>query len=234
MNNENVFCLDPSCFVTLQRLEDTLKTLDELTKTESHVEVYIPTDIYDTVILEPEQKFRRLPSVIEEWLLLNPKNDIREMSEKQRSNYVNIMKEILGKFQPIAAKTVVDGITKLGAESIHRNDVVDLFGTIKGKIIFEIMAVSANLKAKIIGFGRKTATLLSKLKVTVIEASSKLKHEIKTNRGIQTGLVIMLFAMGLPEVQEFINVYQLDSFPFTLASTASLGAFGVFMIGNGR
>ena len=84
------------------------------------------------------------------------------------------------------------------------------------------------------GFGRKTATLLSKLKVTVIEASSKLKHEIKTNKGIQTGLVIMLFAMGLPEIQEFINVYQLDSFPFALTSTALLGAFGVLMIGNGR
>lgn len=211
-----------------------MKTLDELAKTEPHVEVYIPTDIYYTIILEPEQKFRELPSVIEEWLLLNPKNDIREMSEKQRSNYVDTMREILEKFQPTAAKTVVEGITKLGTESIHREDVIELFGRIKGKIVFEIMTVSTNLKAKIIGFDRKTASLLSKLKVTVIEASSKLKHEIKTNRRIQTGLVIMLFAMGLSEVQEFINTFQLDPFPFALTSTASLGAFGVLMIGNGR
>ena len=90
------------------------------------------------------------------------------------------------------------------------------------------------MRAKIIAFGRKTVRFLRKLKITTIESTSKLKHEIKTNRGIQTGLIIMLFAMGLPEIQEFINSLQLESFPLLLTSTVSLGAFGVLMIGDGK
>lgn len=233
MNNENTFCLDPSCFVTLQRLNDSLKTLNEFTNREPHIEVYIPTNIYDVIILEPELKFKKLPSVIKEWLMLNPENDIRGMNKERKNEYVRIMREIIEKFRPISAKTVADNITKLGVESIHRENVIELFGSIKGKILFEIMTVSSNFKAKIIAFSHKTASLLNKLKITVIESSSKLKHEIKTNRRIQTGLLIMLFSMGLPEVQEFINIYKLDPFPFTVASTTALGAFGVLIIGNG-
>jgi len=234
LNDGNEFCLDPSCFVTLQRLDDTLKVLEEIENVDPFSTVYIPTNIYDVIIREPEQKFRELPSVLEGWLMLNPEKDVRGMSEEQKQNYKNIMQRILGKFQPVPAKTVADDIEKLGTESIHREDVIDLFGRIKGKIVFEIAAVSSRVKAKIIAFGRKTASLLSKLKVTVIEAPSKLKHQIKKRKGIATSLMIMLFAMSLPEVQEFINVYQLDPFPFTLASTTVLGAFGVLMIGNGK
>lgn len=229
-----MLCLDPSCFVTLQRLEDTLKTLDELTRKEPQAEIYIPTDIYDVIMLEPKLKFRELPSVIKEWLLLYSKDDIRGMGDEQKGKYVDTMREILGRFRPSPAKIVADDIKKLGTESIHRGDVIDLFGNIRGKILFEVMTVSSKLNAKIVAFSRKTASFLRKMKITIIESSSKIKHEIKTNRGIQTGLLIMLFAMGLSEVQEFVNDFRLEPFPFALTSTASLSAFGVLMIGNGK
>ena len=233
MEEENTFCLDPSCFVTLQRLEDTMKSLEELTK-ESKFKVYIPTDVYQTIMLQPEEKFEKLPKVIKDWLLLDQKKDIREMSREHKDRYVSVMRNILNNFKPVSVKNVADNIQKLGTESIHRKDVLNLFGEVRGKILFEIMTVSSRFKAKIIAFGRKTSKFLRQLRITTIEATSKLKHKIKEKRGIVTAMVIMQFAMNLTLIQEFINTYQLDQFPFLLTETASLGAFGVLMIGNGK
>jgi len=233
LEEENTFCLDPSCFVTLQRLEDTMNSLEELTK-ESKFKVYIPADVYKTIILQPEDKFEKLPKVIKDWLLLDPKKDIRVMNEDHKDRYVSVMRKILGNFHPISVEKVADNIQKLGTESIHRSDVLDLFGKVKGTMLFEMMAVSSRFKAKIIAFGRKTSRFLRQLRITTIEATSKLKHKIKEKRGIVTAMVIMQFAMNLTLIQEFINTYQLDPFPFLLTETASLGAFGVLMIGNGK
>jgi hypothetical protein len=195
--------------------------------------VYVPTDIYDVIILDLEQKFLKLPSVLEGWLRPDIEKNVTSMNRSQKENYRSIMQKILEEFQPIPAKFVVGNVSKLGTESIHKEDVINVFGRIKGRIMFEIMAVSSQFNAKIIAFGRKTASLVSKLGITIIESPSRLKHELKERHGIRTGLVIMLFAMGMQEVQNFINTYQLENFPLSLASTTSLAAFGVWMIGDG-
>lgn len=210
-----------------------MKTLDELTK-ESQCKIYIPTDVYNTIMLHPEEKFKKLPDIINDWLLLNPKNDIRGMDGNQKSKYVSIMRDILGKFKPVSADNVADNIEKLGTKSIYRNNVLDLFGRIKGKILFEIMTVSSNLQAKIVAFGRRTSVFLRQLKITTVESTSKLKHKIKEKKGIVTTLVIMQFAMNMTLIREFIDTYQLEPFPFLLTETVALGAFGVLMIGNGK
>lgn len=230
---ENAFCLDPSCFVTHQRLDDTLKVLREMKKIGSISAVYVPTDIYDVIILDLEQKFLKLPSVLEGWLRSDIEKNITNMNQNQKENYRSIMQKLLEEFQPKSAKFDVENISKLGTESIHREDVINMFGRIKGKILFEIMAVSSQFNSKIIAFGRKTASLISKLGITIIESPSRFKHELKRRQGIRTSLVIMLFAMGMQEIQSFINTYQLDNFPLTLVSTISLAAFGVWMIGDG-
>lgn len=229
---ENAFCLDPSCFVTLPRLNDTLSALEELTKNQTSQRVYIPSEIYDVVILEPEQKFQKLPKVVKGWLTFSPRHDIRGMGSSDKEKYVSIMRKILQRFEPVPIRDVAKNITKLGKESIHLDDLLEKLGE-KARKIFEMMAVSSRFKAKIISFGQKTESFLREIKITVIKSSSKLKRQIKNNRGIRTSIAIMLFSMSLPEVQQFINVFQLDPFPFTLASTASLGAFGVLMIGDG-
>lgn len=229
----NAFCLDPSCFVTLQRLDDTLKVLEEMKKIGPFSTVYIPTDVYDVIVLDIEQKFLKLPSVLEGWLRSDIKKNVTNMNQHQKESYRSIMQRLLEKFQPKPAKFVAEDISKLGTESIHREDVINMFGRIKGKILFEIMAVSSRFNAKIIAFGRKTASLVSKLGITIIESPSRLKHELKRRQGIRTGLVIMLFAMGMQEIQSFINTYQLENFPLSLASAVSLAAFGVWMIGDG-
>lgn len=230
---ENSFCLDPSCFVTLQRLDDTLKVLEEMKKIGSISSVYVPTDIYRVIILDLEQKFLKLPYVLEGWMRSDIEKNVTNMNQSQKENYRSVMQRLLKEFQLEPAKFVTGNISKLGIESIHREDVINMFGRISGNILFEVMATSSQINAKIIAFGRKTASLVRKLGVTIIESPSRLKHELKERKGIRTGLVIMLFAMGMQEIQSFINTYQLENFPLSLASAASLAAFGVLMIGDG-
>lgn len=65
------FCLDPSCFISLDILNNTLKVVEVC---KNNYELFVPSDIYNIIILELEEKFKKFPVIIREWLKSN--NDI--------------------------------------------------------------------------------------------------------------------------------------------------------------
>jgi hypothetical protein len=64
MQNEipyNNYCLDASCFSSLEKLKDTLNVLNTLKSYADRIVLNIPKQVYDIIILPPDDKFREHP-----------------------------------------------------------------------------------------------------------------------------------------------------------------------------
>jgi len=227
-NNEQIFCLDPSCFVSLNGLKDTKEVLDELSSTKPIFTVCIPTQIYNTIILPPEQKFQELPSVIDEWFD-EEKSNVKNIDYKSREDYVFLMRDLLDRYRPIPITNLIDDVKKIGKDSIYRDDVIKKFRNI-GKTLFEILAVSSERNATIIGFGEKTVSFIKKLGSIIKKGKSKFKGRIKSVRGIGSALVFMHFFMDMDKVNQFLHDYQISDLPLT---TTEIITLGLLIIGNG-
>jgi hypothetical protein len=71
MQNEisyNSYYLDASCFSSLEKLKDTLNLLNILKTYANRMTLNIPKQVYEIIILPPDDKFRELPTHISEWI----------------------------------------------------------------------------------------------------------------------------------------------------------------------
>ena len=61
---------------------------------------YVSIDIYEIIILELEQKFLKLPSVLEGWFRSDIKKNVINMNQNQKESYRSVMQGLLEKFDP--------------------------------------------------------------------------------------------------------------------------------------
>lgn len=231
------FCLDPSCFISLETLEDTFSTLKVIRQLEGDAIIYLPTNLYDTVMLDPEAKFRKLPSLVSEWIYPGNHTIITELDSEGRERYVSVMRQILSTFTIQSFSYIGESKTgddKIGNESIHLKDLVTKFRKDVANILFDMLSLSVDLKSKIISFGNKTIELVRKIGTVVREGRSEFKIKLKDKAGIKRGLKIMQCFMALPFVHDFLKQYQIPIDVSTLAPEAvAIASFGLLIIGDG-
>jgi|GEM_PF-3914610 len=231
MSYSNIYCLDPSCFSSLNTLRDTVKVLHHEHPITSRI--IILTDVYNTIMLEPDDKFRALPQVIGDWINRQDPTNIVNLDRGGKREYVAKTRELLSEFNPSPAGQYVSNMEKIGQQSIFRSNVIETLGKVRGKIVFEMLALSDELPAKIIGFGRVTASLMKSFGSSVMEAKSTYKATIKEKLGIRNALVIMAFVMGMDKFHDFTKDLQVPGIPLSVPDTVGLGMMGLLVVGNG-
>lgn len=233
MQNEipyNSYCLDASCFSSLEKLKDTLNLLNTLKTYADRMVLNIPKQVYDIIILPPDDKFRELPTHISEWIDDEDEKRITSLDTRARQEYVQIMQTILNTFEVRYPSFISEGITEIGNESIHLRDLITKFGKNAGEILFEELISSWELKSKIICFGKRTIELLRKFGTKIVEGRSKFKRKVKEKAKIKGGLKFMMLFMSITAVQQFVRDYQID---INLADLTTFLGIGLLIIGDG-
>ena len=230
MNMRNQVCIDASCFLSLEKQTEFLEVLDFLEKDRNvPLEVYIPSDIYHTILLSPELKFKKLEYFLKGWI--EKKKDLK-FSQEEKEEYVRNTRFFLSKYNPKPASEKIGGIDKIGENSIHLHDAIDKLGEIKGKIIFETIAISSEIGARIISFGEKTISFVKKLGSKIEQGYSTYKDRIRSERRIVNRLRILLFVMTFEFVTFFLTDFQIHDLDIVNFATSQL-PLGLLIIGNG-
>lgn len=224
------YCLDASCFSSVEKLKDTLNLLSTLKTYADGMVLNIPKQVYDIIILPPDDKFRELPTHISEWIDDEDEKRISSLDTMARQEYVRIMQTILNTFEVRHPSFISEDITEIGNESIHLKDLITKFGKKVGEILFEELASSWELKSKIICFGKKTIEFLKKFGTKVVEGRSKFKSKIKEKSKIKGALKFMMLFMSINGVQQFVRDYQID---INLPDLTTFLGFGLLIIGDG-
>lgn len=226
-----IICLDPSCFISLERLRDTKNFLDEFSGS-NELKIYIPTEINRTVNLQPNMKFQKLPTLIEDWLE-DEQYDIRKINQVEKNEYVNIMRQILYQYYPKPVDELIGNLKKTGTNSLYLDQLIERFGKSRGKIMFEIAAISNEYKAKIIAFGEKTVSLFINFGTKSFRGISEIKKKIKDKARIKTPLNIMMYYFVPAEsIYKFIHDFQIQGIEGLLNPTLLI-PLGYFLIANG-
>ena len=230
MVSEKVFCLDPSCFTSTKKLAGLHKILHELKiKGNGEFTIYVPTELYNIIILQPDQKFPLLKKLLHGWIGF-AESRYWFLDMHNHSEYVHYIRKLFEEYKIIPAKEIIGNVEQLGEHSIHRADVIKTLGK-KGEVIFEMMAVSSELaKARIISFGQKTISLIAKLGVPVIIAPSKFKKKIKERAEISWLLLISSYLITTHGATEFLNNYEIENLPLTIVE---IGSLGLLLIADG-
>lgn len=231
MNNENTFCLDPSCFVSPKKLEGILEVLSELKKeVHGELKIYVPTQIYENLKSLSINRFLTLKETIQGWIGFGESNFWFGEREEYSERYITNVRKLFEQYNPIPASKVVGDVEKLGEHSLLRSDVLMILKK-KGEMIFEMMAISSErVRGRIISFGQRTISMISKLGVPIIMAPSKFKKRIKERSGIRWLLLISSFLTTTHGVSQFLANYELANLPLTLAE---IGGLGILLIADG-
>jgi len=218
---KNVFCIDASCFLSLQKQRDLLRVIRELRKENPYtLEIYIPNHIYDTILLPPEKKFLRLKEILKDW---KESNTDLEFEDIEMEEYVNNTRHFLSEYKPKPVPEEISNMEKIGTESIYKKDLLEKFGTILADIMWETVSVSEKLGARVISFGEKTISFISKLGSKIRKGYSKRKKRIKHKSEIASQLRFWIFSMiSETAAAAFIHEFQID-LPFIPLTQIPLG-----------
>lgn len=219
-------CADPSCFITLENQNQFLKVLNELSNADLPIKVIVPTSIYQAIIKTPEEKFPALEKTLSDW---NDSDMKLTYSISDRRKYVNNTRNMLRNFLVEPADKYIQNVEKLGTDSIYRNKVLEKIGRITGQIIFDILAISSEIKTSIVAFNNKTLDLISSLGIVVKTGHSKYKEKIRTDANIKRLLRFFQFMIGLSIVGDFFTEFEMEEIPL---STSEL-ILGVMIVANG-
>lgn len=229
--NENIFCLDPTCFTSLDELRDAINVLDEFSADNRELIVYMPTRIRRAIDQNLDRKFIELLNLTEKWITEDIPTNIKRLNYEEKLQYREFILYFLDKYKPKDADSFVGKIRKLGTESIYRDAVIEKYGPIIGEIVFEMLAISSKRNAKIIGFGDKTKSLISGLGITTSEGKSNVKEILRRKRKIRLALKISLFVMTVTAINHFTQQYQIDDMPLPTIF-GDIGSTGLFLIGD--
>lgn len=208
MNNSHVFCIDASCFISLDKQTEFLKVLDYFKKRNPQsLEVFMPSEIYEAILLSPELKFIKLKKILKDWK--ETEFDL-QFSINEQNKYVQNTRYFLSTYRPKPADEVIGNVTKLGKQSIHKDDVLETFGRIGG-IIWDTITISSERRARIISFGEKTTSMVSKIGTQIRKGHSEYKEKIRSKSKIVNQLRFWIMVMVYEEnVPEFIREFQID------------------------
>jgi hypothetical protein len=105
-------------------LNDLFNVLTALEEFVDHIVFYVPKMVYDIIILQPEEKFRLLPSLISEWVDPDEDKIITKLDNRGRMDYVSTMRKILISFTIKSFSFIAEGDDKIGRESIRLQDLI--------------------------------------------------------------------------------------------------------------
>jgi hypothetical protein len=209
--SDSVFCVDPSCFTSLQKLKDTVDFLFEIRTENKEMEVYVPSEVFKVINLQPEEKFRALAPLIGDWIDIDEHDNIVLMDDETKQKYVSKMRDFFGLFKMLPISSSIGEIDKIGSESLFRNNLKEQFGKHCGNILFEMAAISEKSFAKILSFGEKTISFFRRIGSRVEKGASELKKQIKSKAKIRTPVNIMMYYFApTPAVIAFIQEFQIQ------------------------
>lgn len=113
MHEENSICLDPSCFVSLEKLRDMKHFLNEIRDDDPFFKVYVPSEVYEAINLPPEEKFRKLLPLIADWIVKDERDNIKSMDKETKDEYVYVMREFFDLHKPESTTELIKNITKI-------------------------------------------------------------------------------------------------------------------------
>jgi hypothetical protein len=206
-------CLDPSCFVSLENWKNTRNLLEQSEFRGYHI--VIPDRVYDAIQYEPPQKFKKLDNILRDWNF--------KVIESEQDEYVRITRFMLQKYFLIPSSHYLGGLEKIGKDSIEIDLLIQRFGEITGKILFEVMAVSWKYEAKIIAFSEQTFDFMKKIGTEVKRGNSPIKAKLKEKAGILIPLLIGQLFMDRYGVMDFVKNYQIEGIPLPLDLIPSAG-----------
>jgi hypothetical protein len=211
--SEELICMDPSCFTSLEKLRDAKHVLNEIRKENPSLKVCVPTKILTFINYSPEQKFRELPLLIDDWINAKEPGNIKFIDDDTKNDYVFVMREFLELHSPIEAKEFVGKRDKIGNNSIHLKDLREKFGSLKADILFELMCVSWEYKSKIIAFGGATFSMMQEVGTHVKRGASSVKREMKERARIRTPLIFTMLFMEQTGMLDFIGTFDIVGLP---------------------
>lgn len=173
------YCLDPSCFTSVQNLQATFNILGSLGDYVNDFTIYIPSKIYDVITLPPEAKFPQLRPLIQDWIEDKEVNPITTLNSEKQMEYVDITRSTLESFKIQSFSFISKGDDRIGTETIYLKDLVSRFGNRVAELLFEEIKLCSELREKIICFGQKTIQLLMDFGISIKEARSDFKRIIK-------------------------------------------------------
>ena len=227
-NSQNVVCLDPSCFTSLNNLGDTLDVLQEFSQTIGSLTVCVLTEIDATIRLRPKEKFARLPYVLKDWLE-NNNDGVTNLHESQKERYVKIMQTILTDFNVVSTGSLVENVRRIGEHTILYDDVIARLGETVGMAVFQMLAISYVHDGTIIAFGNRTSSFVRNAGITIREGVSDFKRRIKKKRGIKGILSLMRLAMNQTVLNGILTSLGLQDLAVSINDLTN----GVLVIADG-
>ena len=146
-------------------------------------------------------------------------------------HYKNIVSRFFESFKPVSGREYIQDQMEIGEKTVHLEDVIDKFGEIVGRLIFELLALSHKLKGMIISFSKRLSNLVRKLKITVITVHSAYKEKVKRHAKIRSLLRLSLYAMTTESLNTLISDFQVSGLDLNLAF--DITGLGVFIVANG-
>ncbi len=201
-------------------------------KDDPLLRIYIPTIIYQTIYLPPDQKFSELLRIIQDWIEEDEPDNIKSMDRIAKEDYVLVMREFLTLHSPSAVRELVGNIRKIGRESLYLDDLVKKFGSIHAEILFEMAAISNEYNAKILAFGEKTSSMFKTIGTHIVKGSSRVKKLIKSKSKVRTPVNIMIyFFVPAEPIYTFIQEFKIDGVE-GLLDPRLVAPLGWFLIAN--
>ena len=237
---------DPSLILSRARLRAGVNLFKTIKETGSPVNVVLPTTLMKclTEISEGESPSHEFIDLLKKW---SPSINLTKFF-----SYLQELKGIASDFlktcEPMPASKKVEGVDFIGEHTVSRRSLSDKVGGVLGDVLFELLATAHFLKARILTFGDRLATLLHKAKFIVISLHHELKDELKKRSHTRTALKIGVWVFsvgtatilvdlipGIPSPELNLILRALVSFGIKLAADKVQDAMerGVILFLNG-
>jgi hypothetical protein len=243
MNEQQRFVIvDPSVFVSFQKLDDAFKAMESLVQptvcSVQKANTVIPSDLYVALVsIFKEEKtdatFQTLKEIFSKWLPFYDRNHIEPIVKELLTdeNYRKSVQRFFAAFKPINGKEYTSNQDRIGEKTIHLKEAVTRFGETVGHVVFELLALSEKLKGVIISFGQRLANMAGKLGITVMTVHSRYKNEIKKKGKIKYLLRLSLYAVSRQSLRTLLTDLQISNLDVNLA--ADIAGLGIFVLADG-
>ena len=247
MSSEEYVCLDPSAFmskVDIKSLLEILKVLsEEANKQNKNFKVTVSMDLKTALIALKDGRFdaSEIPAYITEifrkWEPKNPE-EVKEFIFKliHDTEYSKLIDDILLGFNvQTVGEYVSEQDTKIGQDSIFLEDLRHKFGHTVGKVLFDMLAFSDKLKAKILTFSDVILNMMKQLKITLKKGHSEYKEYIKSKSRAGSQLKFLIYFATPVLIFGLRSFLQAHGLPVEWADlTTTEVTLGVGIIADGQ
>lgn len=207
--------LDISSFTSPNRLNDLLQVLKIIkqdiigTKPRIVMPSYLFYEL--SLFIKAKEMPQKLVEVFNAWHPSYSSVRVAELVRGLSNNleYLEMLKEFFLEYNPIPASEYVGNFDQIGEQTLYRKSLREQFGDVVGDIVFELLAVSHKLKAIIIAFGERFASLAYQAGIVLVKAKSRYKQVLKQKANVKRALRVMGYALSFQATSEMIDLLEL-------------------------